>query len=653
MCMRTVRLATLAAVWASAIAGCSSGPVPPALTATIDVGDPPYSAQVAAVSPAPIAPGDRVDTTVTANGQRMTVVVKAPITTHTYHVPPIGAGQDPVAYFAGALAAAGNQATIVFPPGVAYQFGAIDCVDGADPMYTPAYVQVTGLSDVVIDGNGSTLNLTSPCQAIAVNDVQRVVLENFTVDWPDLAIAGVGVITATGGNGTDGFTFDVQLDPAAVAAGAGQTIAAVTAWDAVNGYWSLDRPLDDVSYGGVASPTLSSGGAASGVPSFGVSFPVGEHVLLRYAVGSSPAIVLGTAGEADDVTFHGVTLSSSPQGGFFLQHGRGLRIDDCTVTRSNGRPISLVADAVHVDGAVGGDVIVENSTFAYQGDDGFNLNMPITAVAAGAGSTQLKLPDFASPQVGDPLALFDGELGFVVPPATLTVQSVTDNHDGTDTVTLGAGVPARAAGGYVADLAGPSARYILRNNQYLHNRARGVLLQTAYGLVEHNTFVGQTLMAIYVVSSTFWGEGAGAQNLLLLDNDVSQTGHGGGLAAVVVTREDSQATPVYMPASGSTPVPPIPAIHQNLILAGNRIHDTPGAGVYLSSANAVAVYRNQLSNTVQAPMANTINGAPTIAAPIVVNDASNVVLQSNVVSGGPADPVAIDATTTRGITVMP
>lgn len=109
----------------------------------------------------------------------------------------------------------------------------------------------------------------------------------------------------------------------------------------------------------------------------------------------------------------------------------------------------------------------------------------------------------------------------------------------------------------------------------------------------------------------------------------------------MVTREDSQATPVYAPASPATPVPPIPQIHQNLIFAGNRIHDTPGAEIYISSANAMVVYGNQLSNTVQALVANTINGAPTIAAPVVTNDASNVELESNVVS----------AATTLGITV--
>jgi hypothetical protein len=167
--------------------------IAPALTTTIGAGGPLYSAQVAATSPAPVAPGCLVDATV--NGQRMTVIVKAPVTTHTYHVPPIGAGQDPIAYFAGA-------------------------------------------------------------------------------------------------------------------------------------------------------------------------------VLIRYVVNSSAAIVLGTASEADDVTFRQVTLTSSPGAGFFLQHGRGSLIDDCPVTRSNGRPISLFADAVHVDGAVSGDVIIENSTFAYQGDDG-------------------------------------------------------------------------------------------------------------------------------------------------------------------------------------------------------------------------------------------------------------------------------------------
>jgi hypothetical protein len=255
--------------------------------------------------------------------------------------------------------------------------------------------------------------------------------------------------------------------------------------------------------------------------------------------------------------------------------------------------------------------------------------------------------------MGDPIALFGPELEFLAKDYPSLVTSVNTNSNGTNTLGLSAPIPAAAAGGYLADLATPSARYIIRHNQYLHNRARGVLLQSAYGLVQNNTFVGQTLFPIYLVSSTFWGDGAGAQNLLVVGNHVSQPGRGGGLAAVVLTREDSASNPVYVSRAAPGRFPPTPAIHQNIIFAGNLIEHTPGAGFYISSANNVVLYRNTLLDTVRSPVPNVINSAPVIDVPVVINDASNILLEGNTFPSWDTgvDPVAVDANATSGVTV--
>jgi hypothetical protein len=623
------------------------------LAGEIGFGDPSYAERVASTSPSSPVEGDLVDRSIAANRRSVTVVIKAPVVNRIYRVAPIGKGQTPIAYFANAVAAAGNSATVVFPKGQVYDFGAIDCLNGSDPKYTPAYWQISNATDLVIDGSGSTLNFTSPCQGIVLNGAQRVVLKNFVIDWPRLKIAAVGTVTATGGNGTSGYTYSLQLDPEYVTPDAPRQIAAVTAWDSAKGHWSLDYPQEDVSYGGNATPTLSSAGFASNVTSYGVAFGKGRRVLVRYNFPSgAPAVTLASG---VDVTFQALTIYSSPQVGFFMAQGRGMRIDHCTITRSNGRPISLFADAVHISGAVAGDIVVENSSFAYQGDDGFNINTPLIGVGRSAGTDQVSVPSWFLPETGDPLALFGPELAFFAKNLPLRVESVYANSNATNTLYLSAPIPVTAEGGYLVDLATPSARYIIRHNQYLHNRARGVLLQSAYGLVQDNTFVGQTLFPIYLVSSTFWGEGAGAQNLLVIGNRVSQPGRGGGLAAVVVVREDSAANPVYVSRFAPGKFPPIPAIHQNLIFAGNVIEHTPGAGFYISSANNVVLYRNILSDTVQSPVPNTLNAAPVIDVPVVINDASNILLEGNTFPGWNrgTDPIAADADTTSGVVLRP
>jgi hypothetical protein len=56
----------------------------------------------------------------------------------------------------------------------------------------------------------------------------------------------------------------------------------------------------------------------------------------------------------------------------------------------------------------------------------------------------------------------------------------------------------------IADLSRVSARFVIRNNKFLFNRARGLLLQSSHGLVENNDFTGQTLHGIIVGAG--WGE---------------------------------------------------------------------------------------------------------------------------------------------------
>jgi hypothetical protein len=69
-----------------------------------------------------------------------------------------------------------------------------------------------------------------------------------------------------------------------------------------------------------------------------------------------------------------------------------------------------------------------------------------------------------------------------------------------------------AASGFIAgDLTGSAgARYLIDHNVFAFNRARALLLQTPYGWVDQNTFVGQTLKEVYLLASQYWGEGPGA-----------------------------------------------------------------------------------------------------------------------------------------------
>jgi hypothetical protein len=174
-----------------------------------------------------------------------------------------------------------------------------------------------------------------------------------------------------------------------------------------------------------------------------------------------------------------------------------------------------------------------------------------------------------------------------------------------------------------------------------------VLLQTSEGLVEGNRFDGQTLHSIYVISSPYWGEGPGAQNLIVANNRICHTGNyiqdssrpASVLGAVVVAAEDNTAFTV----------PSSVALHQNVIFSDNTVEDAPGPGFFISTTNNVIMRGNHLVNTNRSDAWTATYGTATSAGSIVVTQASNVFFHANELSGS-SGPVSIDADSTSGIT---
>jgi hypothetical protein len=143
--------------------------------------------------------------------------------------------------------------------------------------------------------------------------------------------------------------------------------------------------------------------------------------------------------------------------------------------------------------------------------------------------------------------------------------------------------------------------------------------------------------------TTFAPEGPGAQNLVIANNKISEGGVNGGPGAVILSRERM----VYSAAAHNPPV------HQNIIFMDNLISDVPGPAFYISSANDVILYRNTLRNTNSRVLENKWNGAGNLNFPIVINDASNILLQGNSIGAASSgrSPVFVDTANTTGVKI--
>jgi hypothetical protein len=227
---------------------------------------PDYAQFEIAKSPATYEPGngDFRSEFVSPNGTPVSIVVKAPVVSREYDVPSRLPNETVYDYLNGALYDANNQprskAIIKLPKDIYNVDFPLysNCTSTTD--YQPKYVHwqlPQGASDLVIDGQGSTINFSDFCLGLVLPNAQRVTLKNFTFAWPKITIASVGTITAVGGNGTTGYTYDVNI--ATLRAPLPKMIAATTSWDTKAGHWDLKAEYDDVSYG----DGVSSG---SGVP---------------------------------------------------------------------------------------------------------------------------------------------------------------------------------------------------------------------------------------------------------------------------------------------------------------------------------------------------------------------------------------------------
>ncbi len=637
----------------------------PPMVATIGARGSLYSRSIQKRPALPIAVGDYVDNFQAADGDEVQVLIKAPAPKNAsvYYVPPypMTPRQKVLDYLSGAIAyATGSNPSgtvygaVVFPTATyeVEDFSGCDQARGANGF---VHWLITNVTDLVIDGQGSTLNFNGLCQGIQMDWAQRIVFKNFNIDWPKVQVAALATV-----QNVDANTSKMQLvfDPA-YPVDKNTVIEAITSWDRANNYWSLTNPSEDEYL--PRGHTRYLGGQTFEVPDW-VGFQNGDTALVRFFAGEAPGF---TVDDSQDVTIDNVNIYSATSIAFIFSLDRGIRLANSSVTRLPGsnRLISSAADAVHMAGNQG-DIVLEGNTLAYQGDDGLNINAtmwcnsssnesnnqpcnPSLAGSSGGPASGMFVYNWFENVwlPGDALGFFDSN--FLLS-GTSKVQSIVTNPHVSTELMFSKPSPAKAQ--FLADFNYGGARYIIRNNRFLHNRARGALLQTAEGLVTGNVFDGQTLHSLYVISSPYWGEGPGAQNLTVANNTISNAGNyiqnasssNSVLGAVVVAAEDNTATTI------ASPVP----LHQNVIFADNTVQDTPGPGFFISTTNNVIMQGNHLDNTNQSAAYVATYGTATSTGSIVVTQASNVFFQANEFRGS-SGPISVDEDSTSGINGLP
>lgn len=412
-------------------------------------------------------------------------------------------------------------------------------------------IRLSGISDLEIDGNGSTFVITNPTAGfIHLNRCQRVIMRNFVIDYDPLpfAIGTVQSVDSAGG------TFTLRADPG------------MPEFDAthIRESWMFGVTLDASTPGRMktGSALVVSAGPALSLSREGdlVTIPLAsKDVLATFAPGDKyvqfarkNAAELVTGEDSHELVFLDNTTYAAPACHYAL-----LRCDDAKVLRSrqlirSGRWFGGNADGVHVRSSRIGPW-VEGCTFEGIGDDGVAIYSKGIVILEKPSDTTLRLDlGFFTLDMDSSFLIFDPTTGAPVA-EDLTVKSVTDvpaseqfpahklvefspgfgGEISTPFTKAPAGNHETARERHeqqikdawkhlqVFDRTAQHQHFMVRRNIMKQVRRFGVIIRAENGAVEENEFTQTSDAAITLHNEPyFWRNGLQSKNILIQNNTI-------------------------------------------------------------------------------------------------------------------------------------
>ncbi|NML17778.1 right-handed parallel beta-helix repeat-containing protein [Azohydromonas caseinilytica] len=474
-------------------------------------------ASAESVSPARAAEGDFVRQWRGPDGREIRLVVKRPrpaADAPVVRLPPVPDGEDAQPYFQRALAEVRERKAgrLLIPRGT-YVFKSLA------EKNAPGHLLLRDLSDLSIEGDGATLVFTRDLHGLFLQRARRVRLSGVTLDY---ALRTVSVARAERRDGEN----VLVIDPRYLVTGA-DAVRYVSEYDAAAQRW-VPGGKRVLLPPGHADSARYLGEQAWASPAFKTLQPGQRYTVFHHWYGGQAIRIEDVPGpqQSEDIVIEGVTIHSAPGMGI-LAYGlrRGLAIVDSRIEpRADGSsPVSTSYDAIHVQ-LGGGDVLIAGNRIRRQGDDGINLNNPVSPVVRSEdGGRALVLGAYSRfIRQGDMLAFFDGQGQLS---EQVRVGEAPKPLGGLDhRVVLERPVDV-ASGSTVRDLALLSARFDVSGNTIEDCHCHGLLAQWPNGRIEGNTFRHLRANAIRLLTDVGqWKEGIGAFNVSVRGNEFTDIG---------------------------------------------------------------------------------------------------------------------------------
>ncbi len=181
--------------------------------------------------------------------------------------------------------------------------------------------------------------------------------------------------------------------------------------------------------------------------------------------------------------------------------------------------VSATADAIHIVNT-DGFFNISNCDISKMGDDAINVHDGLGYVESVNGNKLTVIASAMRLREGDTLG-FKNER-FENTTETVKIKSIKVLEGIKKEITLDTDIADKIEKGYVAySKECNSGNYVIKDNYFHENRARGLLLQSSNGLCENNRFyktMAQSIKVVMDIVPESWQEGTGVDNLVIRNN---------------------------------------------------------------------------------------------------------------------------------------
>lgn len=385
-------------------------------------------------------------------------------------------------------------------------------------------LDANGCTDLLIEGSGATFIFSSTGYKFFIRNSDCVEIRNLNFDWNWEESPLASVVTVKNSNPEENtidlvfkdaeyckenisFSAITQCDP--------ETFTFGARYSAKENYLYQD-PTNIVSSEKIADDTLRV--VHNGCMD---SFEDGEKYILRHYV--YDGTVFSLRNYSKNLTFDNVNIYGSAGMAYICEDNAShFQIINSFIgvnpEHKDKRCVSMTADAIHIvntDGCFN----ISGCDISGMGDDAINVHDGLGYVSSVGGNKLILTASAMRLKAGDTLA-FKNEK-FENTGVKAKIVSVKDIDWITKEVTVES-LPEGVTEGWTAySMECNSGNYVIRNNYFHENRARGLLLQSSNGLCENNRFyktMAQAIKVVMDIEPTLWQEGIGVDNLVIRNN---------------------------------------------------------------------------------------------------------------------------------------